>query len=107
MDSAWNIFDHSWPCAFRRKPGWRRYEPDRRHLRRDRRHPVPDQQIVSHPFRYEQPPCREAVHLISQSFFVIAFSKFFRAEVAMSTEHPRYRWFVIAVFFFFMLLHQT
>src|SRR5215207_10921738 len=25
----------------------------------------------------------------------------------MSTEHPRYRWFVIAIFFFFMLLHQT
>ena len=25
----------------------------------------------------------------------------------MSTEHPRYRWFVIGVFFFFMLLHQT
>ena len=25
----------------------------------------------------------------------------------MSKEHPRYRWFVVAVFFFFMLLHQT
>lgn len=25
----------------------------------------------------------------------------------MSQEHPRYRWFVVAVFFFFMLLHQT
>lgn len=25
----------------------------------------------------------------------------------MSKEHSRYRWFVVAVFFFFMLLHQT
>jgi MFS family permease len=25
----------------------------------------------------------------------------------MSREHSRYRWFVVAVFFFFMLLHQT
>ena len=25
----------------------------------------------------------------------------------MSQEHSRYRWFVVAVFFFFMLLHQT
>lgn len=25
----------------------------------------------------------------------------------MSQEHPRYRWFVVAVFFSFMLLHQT
>jgi MFS family permease len=25
----------------------------------------------------------------------------------MSQEHPRYRWFVVTVFFFFMLLHQT
>jgi len=25
----------------------------------------------------------------------------------MSTEHSRYRWFVVVIFFFFMLLHQT
>ena len=25
----------------------------------------------------------------------------------MSKENSRYRWFVVAVFFFFMLLHQT
>jgi integral membrane sensor domain MASE1 len=25
----------------------------------------------------------------------------------MSKEHSRYRWFVVGVFFFFMLLHQT
>lgn len=25
----------------------------------------------------------------------------------MSREHSRYRWFVVGVFFFFMLLHQT
>lgn len=25
----------------------------------------------------------------------------------MSTEHSRYRWFVVGIFFFFMLLHQT
>ncbi len=25
----------------------------------------------------------------------------------MSQQHPRYRWFVVGIFFFFMLLHQT
>src|SRR5687767_1976063 len=107
MDSAWNIFDPGWPVSFRRKPGWWSCRSHCRHLCSYCRHSVLDQQIISRTFRYEQPPNWEAVHMIEPAIFCYNLFKIFRAEVIMSTEHPRYRWFVIGVFFFFMLLHQT